>query len=128
MLSVLCTVVVEGLVVSADFSVDFVHIFNYNLGNSVVVLVTSFSCLEEDIVVLSSTSCYGVFGVERTAAELFNSVPVEHISKVCIIPLFNLLNFVRSSEAVKEVEERNSALDSCKVSNCCKVHTFLRVV
>ena len=36
---------------------------------------------------------------------------IEHIAEVLIIPDFNLLNLVRCTETVKEVKERNSALN-----------------
>ena len=99
-----------------------------NFGNCVIILVAGLSCLEEDIVVLSSTSCYRMLRVKSTTAESLNCIPIKHIAEVCVIPLLNLLNFVRSSETVKEMKERNSALNSCKVSNSGKVHTFLRIV
>ena len=66
--------------------------------------------------------------VKSTTTESLNCIPVKHIGEVCVIPLLNLLNFVRSSETVKEMKERNSAFNSCKVSNSSKVHTFLRIV
>ena len=52
----------------------------------------------------------------------------EQLGHVLISNLVDLLNLVRGSEAVKEVEERNSALDSRKMCNGSKVHTFLWVV
>ena len=119
---VLCVssaVVVEGLVVGADLGVDLVHVVNNNLGNRVVVFVAGFSCLEEDIVVLSGTSGDRVLRVQRTAAELLNCVPVEHIAEVSVIPLLDLLNLMRGTEAVKEVKEGYSALDGGKVSDSC---------
>ena len=128
MLCVLCTIVVKWLVVCADLLVYLVHIFNNNFRYCIVVLVAGLSCLEEDVVVLSCTSCYRVLRVKCSSAERFYCVPIKHICEIRIIPLFNLLNLVRGSETVKEVEERNSALDSRKMCNGSKIHTFLWVV
>ena len=128
---VLCVssaVVVEGLVVGADLLVDLVHVLDHDFGNSVIVLVAGFSCLEEDIVVLSGTAGNGVLRVEGASAESLYSVPVEHVSEVSIVPLLDLLDFVRGAEAVEEVQEGNSALDRGEVSNGAEIHTFLRIV
>ena len=47
------TIVVEQFVVCSDFLVNFVHVFLYDSRHSIIVRVTCFSCLEEDIRVLS---------------------------------------------------------------------------
>ena len=55
-LCICCSIVVEQFVVCSDLSVNFVHVFLYDCRHSIVVWVTCFSCLEEDIWVLSGTS------------------------------------------------------------------------
>ena len=92
MLSVGCAVVVEGLVVGADLLIDLVHVFHYDLGNRVIVGVAGFSCLEEDIVVLSGTSGDRVLRVQGAAAESLNCIPVEHICQILIVPSLDLLD------------------------------------
>ena len=104
-------VVVEELVVCAYLLVDLVHVILNNRGELVVELVTSLTSLEEDIAVLSSTAEYGVFRVQRTVTESLCSFLVEHILEVLVIPSFNFLNLVGSTETVEEVEYRYSALD-----------------
>ncbi len=66
--------------------------------------------------------------VHGIAAELFDCLPVEHICKVLVIPYVDLLDFMRCAEPVEEVHYRHAALNCCKVSNCAKIHAFLRAV
>ena len=65
--------------------------------------------------------------IEGVIAERLDSVHVEHVLQIVEVPNSNLLNLVRSAEAVKEVQERNLALNSCKVSNGCEIHYFLDI-
>jgi len=68
-----------------------------------------------------------VFRVERSLAERLDSVHVAHFFEVLVIPDFDLLDLVGSAETVEEVEERNSAFNSSKVSHRREVHDLLRV-
>ena len=63
--------------------------------------------------------------VEACITECLDSVHVAHFLKVFVIPYCDLLDLVGCSESVEEVEERNSAFDSCKVSYRSEVHNFL---
>ena len=83
--------------------------------------------LEEDVAVLVGSSEVRVIRVEACVAELLYSVHVAHFLEVLIIPDSYLLDLVGCSESVEEVEERNSAFDSCKVSYRSEVHDFLNV-
>ena len=65
--------------------------------------------------------------VQCVIAECLDSVHITHLSQVSIIPNSNLLNLVRSTEAVKEVNKWNLALDCCKVSNRSQIHNLLDV-
>ena len=68
-----------------------------------------------------------MLGAERTLAECLDGVHVDHVLEVFIIPYFDLLQLVRSAEAVEEVDERDAALDGCEVSDGGKVHDLLNV-
>ena len=68
-----------------------------------------------------------MFRVQSVITESVNSFHIQHFLKVCIVPSFDLLDLVRCSETVKEMNERNSSLDSGKVSNSTQIHDFLRV-
>ncbi len=127
MLCILCAVVIEELIVCAELCVNLAHILLNNRRNCVVVLVASLTVLEEDIVVLVRTTHYGMLGVKSSVSECSNCIHIAHFLKILIIPNFDLLDLVRCTETVEEVDERNSALNCCKVSNCAEIHNLLRV-
>ena len=106
------TVVVEQLVVCADLLVDLVHVILNDTRNSIIVRIASLTSLEEDIRVLSSTAKYRMLRIDSSLSELLDLLEVHHASYVFNIPCLDLLDLMRSSETVEEVQERNSALDS----------------
>ena len=66
---------------------------------------------EEDISVFSRAAKHGMLGVDGAGAERRDGVHVDHLREVFVIPDGDLLDLVRGTEAVKEVEERDSPLD-----------------
>ena len=126
-LSVGSAVVVEQLVICADLLVHLVHVLGDYIGDIVVVGVASLASLEEDIRVLRSAVEHGLLRIERSVAERLDSVHVYHTLEGLVVPLLDLLDLVGGAEAVEEVQERNSALDSGQVCNCAEVHNFLGV-
>ena len=125
--SVGSAVVVKELVVGAELFVYLAHVLLDYLRDGVVVAVGSLAVLEEDISVLVRAAHGGVRGVERSLAESPDGVHVAHILEILVIPNGDLLNLVRGTEAVKEVEEGNSALNGGEVSYGSKVHDLLHV-
>ena len=121
-------VVVEELVVGAQAAVDFVHVFFNNSGEVVVSGVGCLAVLEEDVAVLGGAAEDGVSGHVCAGAECGNGILIQHFTQFIVIPDFDLLQLVRGAETVEEVEEGNSSLDACKVSNCAQVHYFLGAV
>ncbi len=109
------TVVVEELVISTELGVNLIHVLFYDCGKRVIVLVACLTVLEENISVLVRTAHCGMLGIESVLSERFNGVHVAHLLEILIIPKLYLLNLVRGSESVKEVNKRNSALDSRKM-------------
>ena len=63
--------------------------------------------------------------VERVLAECVNGVHIHHIFQVFIIPCLNLLDLVRCTETVEEVDKWNLSFNCSKVGNRCQVHNFL---
>ena len=123
--SVFCTVVVEQVIFATGNFGDFAHVFFYDFRKSIVVAVYCFTSLEVDVRVLSSTTDYRVVRVQAALTECRNCVFVQKFFQISVIHNFNFLDFVRGTEAVKEVQERNSAFDCGKVCNAGKVHNFL---
>ena len=126
-LGVRSAIVVEQLVICTDLCIYLVHVLGNYVRYVVVVGVASLTSLEEDIRVLSCAVEYGLLRVEGSVAERLNSVHIYHALEGLVVPLLDLLDLVGGTEAVEEVQERNSALDSGKVSNCAEVHNLLRV-
>ena len=104
-------VVVEELIVCTELFVYLAHVFFNNIGKSIVIFVAGFSVLEEYIAVFCRAAKNGMFGVESACAECCESILVYHRFEIVIIPCFDFLDFVRSSETVEEVDKRYSALD-----------------
>ena len=120
-------VVVEELVIGAELGIDLAHVLLDYCGDCLIVLVGSFTVLEEDIAVFMGAAHYGVLGVQRSVSECLDGVHVDHVLEIVIIPDLDLLQLVRGAETVEEVEERNSALDSREVCDRGQVHDFLNV-
>ena len=124
-LGILCAIVVEQLIVCSDLGVNFVHVHLNDFRHLVIVRVGSFTSLEEDIRVLCRASLARMIRIQSVITELLDRIMIYHLVKICIIPCADLLNFVRSAETIKEIDERKAAFKSCHMSDRCKVHYFL---
>ena len=65
--------------------------------------------------------------IESARPERSDSVLVDHLVKILIVPDLDLLNLVGSTEAVEEVDERNAALYGGEMSDRAEIHDLLRV-
>ena len=63
--------------------------------------------------------------VQRMITELLDCIHICHVFQIFIIPGLDLLNLVRCTESIEEVDKRNFAFDCCKMCNRCQVHNFL---
>ena len=104
---ILCTVIIERLVIGSDFLVNLVHIHNCCFNSIVIILIASLSVLEEDIGVFGRAAKSWVLRVKSVSTETLNILHINHILEVFIIPNLYFLNFVRGAESVKEMKERN---------------------
>ena len=120
-------IVVEQLVVGAELGIDFIHVLFDNSGKCIVVFVAGFSVLEEDIAVFVRTTHDRTLGIQRAFPESFNGIHIHHFLEVIVIPDLDLLDLVGSTETIKEVDERNAALDGCKMCDRTQVHNFLGI-
>ena len=125
--SVGSAVVVEELVVGAELGVDLAHVLLNDGGNCLVVLVGGFTVLEEDVAVLVRAAHGGMLGAEGTLAECLDSVHVDHVLEILVVPDLDLLELVGGAEAVKEVDERDAALDGGEMRHGAEVHDLLHV-
>ena len=63
--------------------------------------------------------------IESIVSEVLDHLLVNQFGKVFVIYYFYLLYFMRCSETVEEVKNRNTGLDSRKVGDSRQVHYFL---
>ena len=125
LLSISSSVVVEELVIGTDLSVYLIHVLLYDSRHSVIVRVDCFSCLEEDIRVLSRTSLTRMVRIQALISPCLDCIEICHFFQIFVIPCLNLLDLMRSTETVEEVDERKTSLDCGKMSNRSQVHYFL---
>ena len=125
MVSISCSIVVEKLVICTDLSINLVHVLLNNCRKCIIIWVTCLSCLEEDIRVLSRTSLAWMVRVKSMITECLDSIHISHILQVFIIPCLDLLDLMRSTESIEEVDKRNFAFDCSKMCNRSQVHNFL---
>ena len=73
--------------------------------------------LEENVAVLVGTAHSRFFRIQCMLTESFHCVHIAHFFQVCIIPFLDLLDLMRSTETIEEVNKRNFALKCCKMCN-----------
>lgn len=110
--SVFSAVVVERFVGAARDLGDFIHVASYDIRHSFVVFVAGFCVLEVNVRVFCSASDFRMIRVQSAFAESFYSVPVDEVTEVFEVHNFNLLDFVRRTETVEEVDERQGTFQS----------------
>ena len=107
---------------------DFRHLshrFFDKLRDCVIVAVNSFTSLEIDIGILRCAADNRMIWVKRTAAKCVNSIPIENLCEIIIVNDLDLLNFMRGAESVKEVDKRDTPLDSNEMCHCREIHNLL---
>ncbi len=104
---------------------DFVHVVLDDLGDLLVVAVRRFTILEVDIRVLCGAAEMRMIRVHGACAECRNCVTIEKLVHVRIVDQLDLLDFMRGTETVEEVAERNGRLDRGKMRDQREVHDLL---
>ena len=102
------TVVIEQTVFAACDFADLVHVFLNDSRNCFVVVVARFAVLEEVVRVFSHTTSNRIHRIQCACAEFGQCFLIDQRSEVFVFQHFDLLDFVRSAEAVEEVHERNT--------------------
>ena len=119
-------IVVESFVVAAGQLVDLVHVVLDDGRQGVVVRVAGFAGLEEDVRVLGRAAQGRVVRATGCAfAESLDGIHVDELGQILVILDFDLLDFVRGAEAVKEMQERDAAFDCGEMGDGCQVDNFL---
>ena len=82
----------------------------HDAGRAVVIAVYRFTALKINIRILRRAANERMVGVERPAAVSDNKSIIYHGPDLFIAEQLQLIHFVRSAEAIKKVDERNSRL------------------
>ena len=118
-------IVIEQVVFTAGDLAYLCHVFFYNFRNRFIIFIDSFAALEISIRILCSTPHNRFIRIQASLAEFLYRFPVQHVCIVFIIKHFNFLDFMGSTEPVKEVQERNPALYGSQMGHTRQVHNFL---
>ena len=102
--------IIKRLIMSARLFCNLIHVIFYDIRNRIIMLILRFSALEIDIRVLRRTDSLRMFRRQRSLSELIYSVHVDQLFIDIVIDQFHFLNFMGSSETVKEVDKRSSRL------------------
>ena len=122
-----CTVVVKEAVIRAKLCVDLIHIAFNDCRELVIHGVACLTVLEEDVTVLVRTARMRMLRIQGMVAECLDGIHIAHLREVIIIPNGNFLNLMRGTEAVKEIEERNLALNGGQMGDRSKIHNLLDI-
>ena len=93
--------------------------------NSIVGSVAGLAVCEKCLGVFSGTAGLWTLRGEGTVAETFHIGRVNELGHVFLLHHFNLVILVGSTETVKEVDERHTSLQCCKVRHGGEVHHLL---
>ena len=105
------TIIVEQMIFTTGNLRNLSHVFLYHSRNCIIVGVNSFASLEINIGVLRTATLNRIIGIQGVFTESINCILIEQLLQICIIHNLNLLNFVRGTEAIEEVQEGHAALD-----------------
>ena len=122
---ILSSIIIEQSVFTTCNLADFVHVFFYNSRYCIIERIRRFSVLEEVIRILSHTTSYRFLRIQGTSTELSQSFLIDQRSQIFVIQFLDFLNFVRSTETIKEVNKWYTRFQCCQVSYTSQIHHFL---
>ena len=122
---ILSAVVVEQVIFTAGQLADFAHVILYDFRQSIVIGVYSLTGLEVNIRVLCGTADNRIIRIQTAFTECVYRILIQQLFEISIIHNLNLLDFVRGTEAVEEVQERYTAFDSTQMCYACQIHNLL---
>ena len=123
--SILCTIVVKEVIFTTGNLGNLTQILLNDSRNAVIVLVRSLTMREESLWVFSCTTCYRTLRSECAITEALDKLRINERTNVFHIHFFYLMVFMRSTETIEEIDERNRCFKCCQVRNCRKIHYFL---
>ena len=124
-LCVLCTVVVEKVVLTACYLGQLLQIVLHHLRHLIVSGVASLTMSEECLGVLCRTACHRMLRSKSTVTEALDILRIHEFGHILLIYHLYLVVLMRSTESVEEVDERDVSLERGKMRSSRKVHHFL---
>ena len=118
-------VVVERMVLASRQIGNLFHVLRDRLGQLIVKTVAGFARLEENVRILRGPLGVRMLGIQRVGLELGNRVIIDQLRQIVVVQHLDLLDLVRSAEAVEKVQERHARLDGRQMRNGGQIHGFL---
>ncbi len=117
--------IVEGLVAAAGEFFQLLHIMHNHFRDLIVEFVGGLSYLEENVRILGGTADHRVLRVQGPVAEFLHGIHVNELAQIVVVQHLDLLDLMRGTEAVEEMQERDAALDGCQMGDGCQIHDLL---
>ena len=102
-----------------------IHTGLHNFRYRIVERVGRFTVLEVGICVLRRTALMRMFRIHRSVAECLNRFFIRQLCHVFVVDHFYFLDFVRSTEPIEEMQERNTGFQRGQMRHQRQVHNFL---
>ena len=118
-------VIIKRMILAACQLTDPAHIISHDSRQLLMIPVAGLLGLEENVGILRRALYSGVAGIQRTRTEGTQRLLIDHTSQIVIIPDLDLLLLMRGTEAVKEMQERQTALDSRQMCHGGQIHSLL---
>ncbi|MCL4102565.1 hypothetical protein MMG03_002169 [Fibrobacter succinogenes] len=120
-----CTHVVNNVILTTGEGSNLVHVLLDDFRNLLVEGVHGFAALEVDVRVLGGTAHGRAVRSEAAFAASLHVLFVDDATDNAVFESFDLHDFVRSTETVEEVNERDAGFKSRSVSHESHVLAFL---
>ena len=118
-------VVVEQMVLAAGQLADLGHVALHNVGQLGIGRVVGLAQLEVDVGVIHQGAHAGILRVQGVGAEGGQRVVVHQLGVLVVGQHVDLLDLVAGTEAVEEVQERDTRLDGAQVRHSRQISGLL---
>ena len=125
LLGVRTAVIIKQMIASSDHPVQFVEYGLNSARYGLYVQVGRFLALEENIRIDRRAAGRGMLRIQGVLPESGDRLPVHQRLQFLVVRRFDLLNFMRRPETVKEMQERDPAVDRGQVGRSPQVHDLL---
>ena len=117
--------IVEQMILTASHFRELIHLGLDDVADGHIIFVNGFTALEIDVAVLGTDLGDRFFGAHAAGAEFFNGLLVNHLGDGLVRDFFVFVDFVGSTESVKELEERDFGRIGGEVGDESHVQFFL---